>query len=100
VKFRNGLINEEVNKSVGNSKIIGVINKIDKIKNMKFPENLCEMKSDIESVKNFIFISCKEFTNIQNLIQTLKKQVTKNIFLIFFKKKNKSKFIIFHKFNI
>ena len=79
MKFRKGLINEEINKSVGSSKTIGVINKIDKNGSIKFPENVCELRSEIENIKSFIFISCKEFKNIPNLISLIKKQVT-NIF--------------------
>lgn len=79
MKFRSGLINEEINKSVGNSKTIGVINKIDKNGKLKFPENVCELRSEIENIKSFIFISCKELRNIQNLISLIKKQVA-NVF--------------------
>ena len=84
VNFKPGLINNEILKSVKNSKTVCVINKIDKINEKKFPEEVCEMKCSFENFKWFIFISCKEQKNINSLIFCLQKQVILMFLLNFF----------------
>ena len=75
VGFRQGLINNDILKSVKHSKTLCVINKIDKAVGRKFPPTICEMKSQIEDIKEFVFISCKEQINIPDFISTLQKEV-------------------------
>jgi len=75
VCFREGLINNDILKSVKNSKTLCVVNKIDKAKGKKFPDSICEMRSQIEDIKEFVFISCKEQINIPDFIRILQKEV-------------------------
>lgn len=79
VEFRNGVMNNEIIRSVKDSNTICIINKIDK-KSDKFPENVVELNCKIENLKQFVFISCKDLLNIPNLIFTLKKNVYHYIF--------------------
>ena len=61
VGFRQGLINNDILKSVKHSKTLCVINKIDKAVGRKFPPTICEMKSQIEDIKEFVF-TCKVYS--------------------------------------
>lgn len=69
------MLNNEIIQSIKGSKTICIVNKIDKIPEKKFPENLNKMQCEIENLKDFLFISCKNQINISTLISSLKLQV-------------------------
>lgn len=73
ITFKKDKMNSTLSDTIRKNKTVCIINKLDK-KDEKMQINE-EFISDVEGLNNFIFISCKDQININNLLSKIKDEV-------------------------